>query len=312
MPSKASIVWSLKEFAEVLKQRQANEYDVNIGVSGKRGEGKSTLICKLLYRLKGFRPWKHQVYAREEVIKLLKDQMFGFCWDDEAINSGYKRDFMHKGQQVLIKLITNFRDNFNIYTSAIPFFYSLDKDLRELIVIHIHVIERGFAVVLMQLEDNLHQTDPWDTRNNLKKEEKWQKKKAENPNFKFPYHNLSTFIGYLKFGDLTPKQKDLYKEIKKKKRAEAFKTDEEIAKEKEENIRDRIFKQMFDGKLSKEGLQQFCLIEGKKYSSMVAYLNARLNDIGEKKTLRLFLDPSHKEIRIEKTREQLQELIPSV
>lgn len=312
MPSKASIVWSLKEFAEVLKQRQSNKYDVNIGVSGKRGEGKSTMINKLLYRFKGFKPKKHQVYSREDVIKLLKEQTLGFCWDDEAINTGYKRDFAQKGQQVLIKHITAYRDNFNIYASAIPFFYSLDKDLRELIVIHIHVIERGFAVIFMQLEDNLYQADPWDSKNNSKKEERWQKKKAENPNFKFPYHKLSTFVGYLRFGDLTNKQRVLYEGIKKTKRAESFKSSVDLAKEKEENVNDRIYKQMLEGKLSKEGLLQFCLIEGKKYHSMCSYLNLRLTNDGEEKTLSTFLDPTHKQIKTEKTKEKLNELIPSV
>ena len=312
MPSKASVVWSIKEFVEVLKARQKNKYDGNIGVSGKRGEGKSTIINKIFLRFKGFKPWKHQVYSRVDVVDLLTNQEFGFCWDDEAINTGYKRDFQNKGQQELIKLITAYRDNFNIYASAIPFFYSLDKDLRELIFVHIHLIERGLAVIFMQLEDNIHQTDPWDTKNNSRKEEKWQKKKSEDPNFKFPYHKLSTFVGYLKFNDLTLKQRKLYEEIKKTKRKSAFLTDDELKKQKEQNINDRIYKQMIEGKLSKEGLQQFCLIEGKKYSSMVAYLNIRLNNDGEKRTLKQFLDPSNKEIQIEKTDEQIAQIIPEI
>ena len=312
MSSKSSVVWTIKELVEVLKKRQLNEYDCTIGVSGKRGEGKSTLIDKIFLKFRGFKPLKHQVYSRKDVINLLRNQEFGFCWDDEAINSGYKRDFMNKGQQELIKLITTYRDNFNIYASAIPFFYSLDKDLRELFFIHIHIIERGLAVIFMQLEDNIHQTDPWDSKNNSKKEEKWQKKKAEDPSFKFPYHQLSTFAGYLKFNDLTQKQRQLYKEIKKAKRKAANLTDEEIQKQKEENQNDKIYKQMIEGKLSKEGLQQFCLIEGKKYSSMVAYLNIRLTNEGEKRTLKQFLDPSNKEIQIEKTNEQLVQIVPEI
>ena len=164
----------------------------------------------------------------------------------------------------------------------------------------------------MQLEDNIHQTDPWDTENNKKKEAKWQKKKAEDPNFKFPYHKLSTFAGYLKFNDLTLKQRKLYEEIKKEKRKSAFLTSGEKQKQTEENINDRIYKQMLDGRLSKEGLQQFCLIEGKKYSSMVAYLNIRLNNDGEKRTLKQFLDPSNKEILQEKANEQLVKIIPQI
>lgn len=312
MPSKASVVWSIKEFVEILKERQLNKYDCNMGVSGKRGEGKSSIINKIFLRFKGFKPWKHQVYSREDVMDLLKNHEFGFCWDDEAINTGYKRDFQNKGQQELIKLITAYRDNFNIYASAIPFFYSLDKDLRELIFVHIHIIERGLAVIFMQLEDNIHQTDPWDTKNNSKKEEKWQKKKAEDPNFKFPYHKLSTFVGYLRFNDLTSKQRELYEEIKKEKRKSAFLTDDELQKQKEEDIKKRLYVLMIEGKLTEEGLKQTCLASNKNYSTMRAYLNRRITDAGDERTLRQYLDPSNKEIQIEKTNEQIVEIVPQI
>ena len=191
--SRSSIFWTIGELVEVLRKRQENEYDVNIGVSGKRGDGKSTFLLKMFKRFKGFKQKKHQVYSRDDVTNLLKKQEFSFCWDDEAINSGYKRNFHEKAQQELIKTITAYRDNYNIYASAIPFFYSLDKDLRELLFLHIHIIKRGLAVIFMPLHDSIHQTDPWDTKNNSKKEEKWQLKKAEDPNFKFPYHKISTF-----------------------------------------------------------------------------------------------------------------------
>jgi len=312
MPSRASTVWTIKELIEMIDDRRRNEFDANIGVSGKRGEGKSHLLFKIFIRMKGFRPWKHQVYRQEDVINLFKKQKFSHVFDDEAIGSGYKRDFQKAGQKELIKIITMYRDNFNIYASAIPFFYSLDKDLRELIFLHIHIIERGLAVLFLPLEDNIHQTDPWDTKNNLKLEEKWQKRKQEDPNFKFPYHKLSTFAGYLAFSDLTEKQAKLYKEIKSEKRKSAYLTEEELAKQKELGFIDRIYNQMKEGKLTKDGLFQVCLIEGKKLSSTKVSLNKKLQDEGSEKTLKYYLDPTHEEIKVEKTNKQIEEMIPVV
>lgn len=280
---KTSIVWSIKEFSEVLRSRQLNKYDVNIGVSGKRGDGKSTFIFKLLSRFKGFKPKKHQVYIRDDVVNLLRNQQFSFCWDDEAINSGYKRDFQNTGQKELIKIITAYRDNFNIYASAIPFFYSLDKDLRELIFVHVNIIERGFAVILMPLRDNIHQTDPWDTKNNAKKEEAWQLKKAKDPSFKFPYHKLSTFAGYLKFTDITPKQRNLYESIKKEKRQSAFE-DNGGTENKELSFHEDVYIKLKEGKLSKEGLLQICSFHGKKYHHVLAELSKRLKEDLDTKT----------------------------
>ncbi|KKK63624.1 hypothetical protein LCGC14_2992400, partial [marine sediment metagenome] len=141
------IEWSIKEIQKILKTRQSNEFDGNMAVSGDRGNGKSTLIAKIYYRFDQFKPWTHQVYSREDVINLLRTQEYSLCWDDEAINSSYKREFQSKGQQELIKILTAYRDNYNVFTSAIPNFFSLDKDLRDLYFIHLHIIERGIDFV---------------------------------------------------------------------------------------------------------------------------------------------------------------------
>lgn len=288
MASKSSMVWSIKELTQVLRERQLNKFDVNIGVSGKRGDGKSTILFKIFNSFKklGFNPDKHQVYAQKHVINLLANEKFGFCWDDEAINSGYKRNFMESGQKTLIQVVTNYRDNYNIYASALPFFYSLDKDLRELIFLHIHIIERGIAVLLIPLESQIHSQDPWDTKNNIKVEEREYKRLEKNPNARFRYDRFTTFGGFLFFGDMTEKQRKRYELIKRTKRAKNFglqKLEEEL------NFNEKVYKLLLDGKLTKDGLIQLALVEGRKYSSVLAQLNGILKDNGEKKTVSDFL-----------------------
>ena len=136
------IIWSIKDLVEIAKERRKNKFDIIMAVSGERGDGKSTLIYKFFSRFKQFKPWRHMVYSRKDVMKLLEGTKLGCIFDDEAIRTGYKRKFMDSDQQLLIQMLNMYRDNFNVYAMAIPSFYSLDKDLRDLIKIHIHVIER--------------------------------------------------------------------------------------------------------------------------------------------------------------------------
>ncbi len=236
------------------------------------------------------------VYSRSGVINLLKSQTFGFIFDDEAINSGYKRNFNLSAQQELIKIITAYRDNYNIHASAIPFFYSLDKDLRDLIFIHIHIIERGVAVLFLPLPDQIHSQDQWDTKNNIKIEEKENRLIQRNPNHKFRYHKLSTFAGYLYWKDLTKKQREIYKAIKKEKRSIAFLTDDELANQENLSFTDNLYNKMIEGKFTKDGLKEICKLQDKKYSVVCSTLNKMLVDNSEHKTLKYFLSetPRHK------------------
>lgn len=309
----ARIKWSLKDLVGLTKVRQSNQFDANFAVSGDRGNGKSTLIVKFLYLTKQYNPWKHQVYSRQEVIKLLAGQKFGICFDDEAINSGYKRDFGNKGQQELIKIVTAYRDNFNIYLSAIPNFFNLDKDLRDLVFIHIHVIERGIGVLHMPIQGRLYSMDKWDTKNNAKLEDKWNKLKATNPDYKIPYHKLSTFRGYVYFEDLTPKQRELYLEIKAKKRQESF--NKYIDKPVEEDFYEKVLKLILEKKITKEGLIQMCMVDKRDYKGTIQKLNRMLKKITTDDTRGLndYLFSSEvvrKAEAEEKNKSEIEELIP--
>ena len=307
------IIWSIKELTNVLRRRQLNKFDVNIGVSGKRGDGKSTLIFKILNSFKkdGFNPKLHQVYAQKDVINLLANQIFSFCWDDEAINSGYKRDFQKEGQKNLVKIITNFRDNFNIYASALPFFYSLDKDLRELIFCHIHIIERGLAVILLPLADQIHSADPWDTANNIKIETKEYIKMKKDPTHKFSYQKLSTFAGYLYFGDMTEKQRTLYNAIKKEKRNRHFEKTGIMNNPDELPWIDKVYNLLITHKLTKNGIIQMCLLQGEKYSNVNSSLNTMLKNKGEyTKTVTDFLISDDKSSLHSRDKGAITNLVP--
>jgi hypothetical protein len=274
-----SLRWYVKDIVKILKARQNNEFDGNIAVSGDRGNGKSTLISQIFYKLKiKFNPWKHQVYNREDVIKLLSTQKYGPCFDDEAINSGYKREFQNKGQQELIKILTAYRDNYNIFASAIPNFFSLDKDLRDLYFLHLHIIERGLAVVHMPIQGRLYSPDKWDSGNNAKVEAKFVKRFIKDPNYKPKYNKLSTFRGYLYFKDLTKKQKALYKKVKFQKRKESFEKNEKEEQKEELSFYDSVYEQLINYKINEETIKLLAKTSGKNPEAIKLALRTRLRN----------------------------------
>jgi len=285
--------FSLKEFASILRGRQRKEFDCNIVVSGTRGLGKSTFLFKLLSRFDNFEPWKHQVYSRDKVIELLEGQEKGIIFDDEAIASGYKREFHNVSQQKLIKMLNMYRDHFNIFAMAIPNFYSLDKDIRDVMKFHIHIIERGKAVVHVANEGRLYQTDKWDVKLNQKKEEKWQEKKKQNPKFSPPYHKLTTFRGYIKFGDIGPQQRELYKRIKREKRRELYEAEYEDNQEKEDprkQFMNRIIKGAKEGFMSLDEIKTATYAAGYEWKNLRVSIDEQVKKENPKMTLKKIIE----------------------
>jgi len=279
------LVWSLKDLVGIAKDRQNNEFDCNMVITGPRGNGKSSCAFKFHSRFKGFKPWKHLIYSRKDVMKLVEKLRYGNILDDEAIRTGYKRNFFDQDQKLLIQILNMYRDNFNIYIACLPNFYTLDKDLRDLFKIHIHIIERGLGVVHLPNESSLYSEDKWDIKYNRKVEESWAKRKQKNINFKPKYNKLTTFRGFIHIPKLTAKQEALYKEIKETKRKMMY--EEEIKEEENgtQGFYDRLLVRIKDGNVSKETLQEIALANGLKYSSVSSLLNVKLKDEGSKKTL---------------------------
>lgn len=311
MRGKSGVVWTLRELTECIRSRQKNRFDANIGVSGSRGNGKSTFLFKIFNSFKrdGFKQYKQQVYSRDSVIRLLSDQRFGFCWDDEAINSGYKRDFQKGSQIDLIKIITNYRDNFNIYGSALPFFYNLDKALRELVFMHVHLISRGAGVILLPLEGQIHTQDPWDTVTNKKIEARENARLEKDANAKFRFHKLTTFAGFVYFSAMTKKQQNKYDKIKQSKRAQAFKDMEKETRQK--TFHEKLYDALMTGNLTREGITQACLLEGKKDSVAIQVLSKMLKDNHIDKRTQDLLKVPQKELK-SKLSPQISNLIPDL
>jgi len=283
------IVWSIKDLVEISKKRQSNEFDMNIIITGARGNGKSWCGFKFLRRFKQFKPWKHQIYSRKDLMKYLEKLKYGCIFDDEAIRTGYKRNFYDQDQKLLIQMLNMYRDNFNVYVACLPTFYDLDKGLRDLFKIHIHIIERGLGVVHIANESLLYSDDKWDVRYNKKVEEAWAKRKLSNLNYKPKYNRLTTFRGYIKIPKLTLKQEKLYKEVKQVKRKVMYEEEMNEDKTGTEGFYERLIIRLKEGKLTQRALQEICLANGLKYSSVSSLLSTKLKDLGSDKPLGHYL-----------------------
>ncbi len=275
------VAWTLSELAELFNQRRKNQYDCNVLVTGLTGKGKSTVILKLLNRFEGFKPFKHQVYSREDTIMLLRNQKFSFCWNDELIEVGYKREHWNKLQIELIKTLTQYRCNWNIFAGALPVFFTLDKELQKLFAINIDVTKRGEAVVHMRLAGRRYSDDFWDVKHNAKLEEKWSKIRQINPKFTIPYHKYSTFVGYLYWNDITEKQRKRYEEIRdiKKRKMEEDKMSDE---EKSKPFYEKLFDMLIKKELNRGTFEKICIIGNKKIANARATLNKELKNKGIK------------------------------
>jgi hypothetical protein len=270
--------WSIKNIVEIATNRRNNKLDCNICFSGGRGVGKSTLCYRFFVRFDAFKPWEHIVYSRPEVIRLITAQKYGYIMDDEAIASSYKRDFQNQEQQELIKVLNMYRDNFNVYGVCIPDFYSLDKDIRKLIKIHINVISRGVAVVHKAKEGRVYADDPWDIEYNKKIEQNWNKYRKYHPDFKPSYHKLSTFIGYLYFSDMTPNQRELYEQIKKTKRDALYAKERYEVEVARKNKLDEIYNNYKNHVVNDEWLKKYCEIENVEFANILRSLRERAKE----------------------------------
>ncbi|KKM73825.1 hypothetical protein LCGC14_1406550 [marine sediment metagenome] len=276
-------VWSIKELAEMTKQRILNKYDSNIAVTGLTGKGKSTFLFKFFNKFPDFKIEDKLTYKRDETIKLIRDFKNSYIWNDELISSANKRKFYDVEQIELLEIMTKYRSNLNILGGAVPIFFSLDKELLKLFGMHIHIIDRGIGVVHLPREGRMFSDDLWDVKINAKLEEKWSAKIQKNPSFKIPYHKYTSFSGYVYFGKMSDKQEEYYEHLRKIKKGEADGNGEE---QPTETFYQKVLRLLREKKLDEKGLFLLCSYEGKKLSSVKVSLNRMLKDEGSDETLK--------------------------
>ena len=271
------LIWSVKDIVDVIERCVENKFDVILFVEGNRGLGKSTLLYKIGLRLNThgivkFEPSKDITYAREETIKRLASNTKRFIFADEMINVAYNRDFYESDQKVLLKALNMYRDSCNVFAGAIPKFQDLDTQIRRLCKMRITITRRGVGFIHTQIR-GIYRDDPWDTKENQKKEgAKVFRGKAT------PYAKLSTVRGMVRFGDLSAQQREKYESIKQDKRGQVYKEYTDDNPDPEQKFYDTLLGEIYKGRMDNEKLLTVCTMFGRKMETVKTTLRSRIRE----------------------------------
>jgi hypothetical protein len=220
-------VTPLYEFKEMLLGRRKNEKDNMILVTGARGDGKTTLVGKILFQFEEFDPWESVIYNKEAMFKLIKKKN-GYVWADEGVINAAKGNVMSRANKLLFEMSTINRDNYNIVFFLMPFVEDFDTKILQYCSAWIHVDSRGLAVLMLPANKGLFGKKNWDVVY-LKKiyDEFIKDSKGEQH---VPYWIYPNFRGYIKFGKLPKEQDAIIKEIK------ALRKNENLDKEMQNEV----------------------------------------------------------------------------
>jgi len=230
---------SLQHFAKITHKMLRSDRDVNVGVAGFTGEGKSTFTtkyCKEYAKLAGVHwGFERMTWDRDEMMKWIdgegdtkKGQLpeYSIIVPDELFLMFYRRNWHDDGQISAIATFNMCRDRHLLVAGNVPNFWNLDGAFQERIRFYVYVSQRGVAWVFQQ-ENNPFSKDQWNALDNLKSFRK-NRNPYSCPNFLFEVH----------FDDWDDQEKKDYLEIRNTKRVEAVKKAE--ATPKNERLKEKI------------------------------------------------------------------------
>jgi len=276
---------TITKLCEFIEKRILNKFDLIIFVEGKRGMGKSTFLYVLGKKLNArgivkFNPRTNLVYAREDSIKALANDKHSFILNDEMINVAYNRDFYEQDQKVLIKALNNYRDSCNVFCGCVPKFIDLDKQMQKLCEMRVQIHRRGLAEIHGQLK-GFYLDDPWNTKDNIKKEMKIRTKIKSK---------MKTQRFFVKYRDLTEKERIYYEQLKHERRNKVFNNDIE-ERNPHEIFYNKVYEQLKNLEIPREQFNVIAEIGGKTIKTLRANMITKIKeDNDETRTLKEMLE----------------------
>ena len=213
----------LNEFAVIIHKLLRSDRDVNVGVSGFTGEGKSCFAFKLMTeysRVSGIDGINRNItWSRDELIQWvegkgekkqgqLKEYSGINC--DELFGMFYRRNWYEDDQKGLIALLNMCRDRHLFIIGNIPSMMDLDPAFNKRLRFWVYIPKRGIAWVFQQ-ENNPFLQDVWNMRDNRKTFRKFQN----------PYRS-SNYVGSIEYDDFTESEKEFYYSMRNSKRSMAI------------------------------------------------------------------------------------------
>jgi hypothetical protein len=238
---------SLKGFANICYKILKSDRDCNLGGAGFTGEGKSCFLYQLFKeysKISGmpFSP-ENITWSRKELLtwidgkkggKILKNGLregqlpeYSPIDIDELFMLFYRRNWYDEGQIDAIGTLNMARDRHLLIGGNIPNFWDLDGAFTSRIRFYFYVPERGTAWIFEQ-EINPFSSDPWNATANKKA---FRKSRT-------PYH-LPNFLCQIDFPDWTPKEKELYYEVRNRKRVIALDQNKDPKRERYREIKEQ-------------------------------------------------------------------------
>lgn len=233
---KKDFVKSMDFFAETIYKLSVSDRDINIGVGGFTGEGKSCFLTKLFMKYSQYSHVKwgfsNMTWSRKELLLWIdgdkKDRSkqlpeHSGILIDELFMLFYKRNWYDEGQIDSIGTLNMCRDRHLLIGGNIPNFWDLDTAFTSRIRFYVYIPNRGVAWIFEQ-ENNPFSNDVW---NRAKNEKGFRK-------YKSPYL-LPNFLCEIHYPDWSKIEKEKYSKIRNLKRLSAIDVNKD---EKIERYRD--------------------------------------------------------------------------
>jgi hypothetical protein len=238
-----------------------------------------------------FNPYKDLIYSQDAM------QIALASWNkciipDEMINITFNRDFYSEKQKDIVKEINMFRDHENLILACVPFFHTLDNQIKNLCKIRITIKKRGLAIIHLP-NKTIYCKDKWDSATNEKIEREWIMKKILNPN----YSKLTTFRGLMKFPQMSKKHEKIYQEIKNKKRANILKNEMGVDIKEEQDAYSIVIDRLLKGGIKNmQFIEGIAIANGENAGSFKNEVRKRLFVMGKNPTISsYFYDKKSKE-----------------
>lgn len=241
---------TIEEFAKTVNELLHSDRDVNIGVGGFTGEGKTTfsIVLQKEYARISKTHWAFDriTWSRKEMLTwidgkkdsfpgrngLKEDQLpeYSAILPDELFLMFYSRNWFDGDQIDALATFNMCRDRHLFLCGNVPDFWDLDSAFRKRIRFYVYIPYRGIAWIFQQ-ENNPFSSDPWNVNEN---------KKVFRKN-KSPY-KCPNFICQIQYPDLDADEKSRYLQIRNTKRVSAVQDNKSDRLERYANVKDQRVK----------------------------------------------------------------------
>ena len=224
---------SVKDLVNKFQKRVKADYDAVVAITGEEGSGKSCLANNIIEEylkrscetreelLKEFQ--KYLIFSpnKEKVKKTIKDApKYSIINADEAVKILYKQNWASPVQKFLNMLYAVARQENLVSILCMPRFMDFNEFFRNhRIKYWLYILDRGTAVFCAK-DWNPFSDDPWLIKENNKYIKSLSKRKSM---YEFTtedkintFQKLPIYVGIVRFDDMAPDLKKVYKKYKRK------------------------------------------------------------------------------------------------